>query len=420
MTVDGAEERCVWKDVPEGIAPIAWASDRHLLVRSEVSRSLYRIDTESGEGTYLGRAPGMLAALHGTEYLFHLYFHAESQQEIVAIAPVFDPLAMRLVVHAGRFVTSGRFAVTTAPDDRRYVERLEFTDPPAEASLDGGAALRVTGFTPTDLELPLRGLRFTTSDSAVLKVRQDGILEPSSPGTAWAHASAGGWRVDSTRVRIVPGSSRTVLTERWEDRLDLAWRSFGQPAPRVASADRVSGLDPSGDGKYASGVYSRTTFSTRDGVGLEARIRLPLKRLKLQHLTIALHEAGDPAELLAWDHTTGYGPFGSMRCGTTFPWTEGPAARRRVVVLDGSGQASVNTAPIPEDLFMDRWHTLRLQLTPDGRCAMYLNGRLMARSTGPARNAPAVRVVLSGASVGGAMLVGPIELWEGVRLPTSP
>jgi hypothetical protein len=57
---------------------------------------------------------------------------------------------------------------------------------------------------------------------------------------------------------------------------------------------------------------------------------------------------------------------------------------------------------------------LRLQLLPDGRCGIALNGRPFFLSQRPVNRIDAIRILLSGSSVGTQALVGPIVLQRGV------
>ena len=57
---------------------------------------------------------------------------------------------------------------------------------------------------------------------------------------------------------------------------------------------------------------------------------------------------------------------------------------------------------------------LRLQLLPDGRCGIALNGRAFFLSRRPVNQIDAVRIYLSGSSVGTQALVGPIQVQRGV------
>lgn len=60
-------------------------------------------------------------------------------------------------------------------------------------------------------------------------------------------------------------------------------------------------------------------------------------------------------------------------------------------------------------------YTVRLQISPDGRCAVALNGKPLCCSplSGPV-DVP-YRVTLQGKTTGNRVSVGPVEAWEGVR-----
>ena len=54
-----------------------------------------------------------------------------------------------------------------------------------------------------------------------------------------------------------------------------------------------------------------------------------------------------------------------------------------------------------------------VQWLPDGRCAVLLNGRLVAVDNGIQRSDLA-RAIMWGNSVGTEVLLGPMEVWKGV------
>lgn len=71
--------------------------------------------------------------------------------------------------------------------------------------------------------------------------------------------------------------------------------------------------------------------------------------------------------------------------------------------------------PIDSTASSGRWYSVRLQIFPDGRCGVAIDGRPVARTETPVVFERPVRVMLDGKSVGTMILVGRVEVWEGVR-----
>ncbi|MFN0098685.1 MAG: AAA family ATPase [Gemmatimonadaceae bacterium] len=413
---DGAAERCAWVGLPPGSAPIAWLNDKTLLVGIPAARTVYRVDTETGEAVYFGRAPGGVRRLEGTNLLLHNYYDPQSQEQVLALATFAEPLARRPVALDGRRFAATRVVVLDGQLRAPHLDRFAFEERELRVSLESGAAVRVSGVNSEGIEVPIRALRFEGADTSVVRVQSDGLVSPVSIGQTWIRVTAGGWRKDSVHVTITAGKSRARVTETWSDGIGSFWTPFGVPRPRVRRVGGVRALEPNGDGKYASGVYQRQPMPTADGVGVEMRFRTPIVRNKLDRLGVSFSESGDSAQFSRWDHATTSPPIGPSICSCSFPWGEGGAAFKRIAVSSATGEIKYGAGPPPADLYADVWHTVRLQLTPDGRCTLYLDGNLVARTDGPARVPPTVRLMILGSSGPKPVVVGNVEVWEGVRL----
>ena len=62
-----------------------------------------------------------------------------------------------------------------------------------------------------------------------------------------------------------------------------------------------------------------------------------------------------------------------------------------------------------------RWYPIRIQIFPDGRGGFAVDGQPLWRSDSPISPDRLYRVRLDGKSVRTRILVGPLEVWEGVR-----
>jgi hypothetical protein len=61
------------------------------------------------------------------------------------------------------------------------------------------------------------------------------------------------------------------------------------------------------------------------------------------------------------------------------------------------------------------WWTLRVQILPDGRCGIAINGRVLRLSTEPIPLNATYRLWLGDESAGVKLLHGPLHVWKGVR-----
>ncbi len=103
----------------------------------------------------------------------------------------------------------------------------------------------------------------------------------------------------------------------------------------------------------------------------------------------------------AWDHRTGSNPAGGANaCLIRYP----PA-----------GDGYLQLQRMPASLRSGRWYTVRIQIFPDGRCGVAVDGQPLWRSDSPISLDRLYRVRFEGKSVRTRILVGPLNVWEGVR-----
>jgi hypothetical protein len=170
-----------------------------------------------------------------------------------------------------------------------------------------------------------------------------------------------------------------------------------------------------GDSSFESGVYSRRALDAAGGLGIEARVSNRLTAVQWQTQAVALDGRLDSARLAAWDHRTGGWPGQSDAdgvCTITYPDGEGAGGVRRYGMAAGLAAASVWAPP---DMAAGGWHTLRVQLFPDGRCGFAVDGVPVWISLEPVLLDAPFRILLQGRSHGTRVLVGPVEAWTGVR-----
>lgn len=141
---------------------------------------------------------------------------------------------------------------------------------------------------------------------------------------------------------------------------------------------------------------------------------VPLTQLQWQYIDLTFNASFDSAGLARWDHVSGSVPAPNTprACGVGIPGGEG-ASSQQTMSTTSSG-VSVNV-PVPRSASNGTWHTVRVQIFPDGRCGTALDGKPLAIVDGVLPLDERYWLNISGKSVGTKVLVGPVEVWQGVR-----
>lgn len=335
-----------------------------------------------------------------------------------AVFPLAEPRRAALVAHDSAAPSfSLRWGATAV--GAAYLSRLVIAAPTAAIPLTVRYRLTASGLRPSGDTIPTRRLRWWSTDSSIATVTDSGEVTPRRLGTVTIHVTAGGWRGDSVRVTIGAAQATTVLSESWRGHVENAWRLFGRPRPTLESGPGgIPSFLNSGDGRYNSSGYSAREFSASSGLGLEADVSTPLTSAHWQVLYVQLDADLDSVTLAHWDHSTGYLPHSGLSAsGTTVciafvPAGEGWDASRLLGLQAGLREVSV---ALPRASLEGRWYRVQVQLFPDGRCGVAVDGRpVWVSGTALPLDRP-FRVVLQGNSAGTRMLFGPVEVWEGVR-----
>jgi len=294
---------------------------------------------------------------------------------------------------------------------RSRVERVRIE--PRDRAVSPGQAIdlraRVTDAAGKKVPPVAARLRWSSSDTSVLRVGPDGRGRVVGEGEAKLVASAGGWRADTLRVTsaaLAETSAPLALSEDWTTGLDTArWTPFGDPAPEVVAGTGPSGhaFLNDGDANYDSGVLSRRAVPLSRGVTVEWWASLPMTGQHYQALVVGL--SSEPGV----DPNDRNGPvMDVLRFGA-----EGnPSGTWIQRQTDGTPRAKV---PLPDH--PDAWHRYALELRPDGTVLYLIDGRLRWRSRpGFVDSIPSeARLRLSGRSLHTRILTGPVRVWQGVR-----
>jgi DNA-binding SARP family transcriptional activator len=296
-----------------------------------------------------------------------------------------------------------------------YLERIEVQGP-VEAPVGVPLLMRLTAKNNSEQPTVPQILEWTSLDTNVAAVDPGGVINGKRTGEASIAASAGGWRADSVIVRVVEPESRLVLKETWTDNWAQRWASFGDPTPRVVvGPDSVAAFWNANDEKYTSGAYSRSEWSVTRGFGVEATVSTPITEPDQQNLYVWLHGNMPAEELAGWDHRTGYFPgrdgYSNARCDARIHRDTGNR-RISLALFAPDEQIDVTLDLTPGSA---QWYRLRLQLFPDGTCGVAIDGRPVARTNTAVPLDATYRVITDGRSFRTQLLVGPLEIWEGVR-----
>ena len=244
-----------------------------------------------------------------------------------------------------------------------------------------------------------------------------GLLIPRASGTARVRVSAGGWITADTAVQIGDGVAPLVLSEDWMQGLNARFVPYGLPMPSIVSGTPVgAAMRNNGDGSFSSGVYSRTEFTGAAGLGVEAVVSTPVDSLQWQTLSLELRPGMDSARLARWDHRAGAAPGSGDaqivgRCELVIPAGEGPENAGLISLADIRQQ----TLPLDTHYLSGQPYRVRMQLFPDGRCGLAIDGKPVMIAEGlPIGNAR-YRLVIGGNSAQTDILVGSVQMWNGVR-----
>ncbi|MDQ8154296.1 MAG: hypothetical protein P3B98_06495, partial [Gemmatimonadota bacterium] len=412
--LDGSNERCLSIGIAGEFRVDGWLDERRLLVEI-YGEGFWAMDAASGA---LDRIPGMVGTiinLDGDLRLCNCRVATEDAPSFY-LMPAAQPTAARPILYRGRPLRGKVLFAANWPARGAWLDSLRIRLPVGGLSVDNVHRLTAEGRRANGAPAWLHDLRWTSRDTSVATIDSTGRLRPKRLGTSWIIVSAGGWRVDSAQVIITPPSSRTVMQESWGEGWMKRWRVFGTPAATVINTTRGPALLPNGDGSYPTGAYSPTPIAALSGVGFEAELSLKITRTQWQTLGLDMR---DPAMLTAiriWDHRTGDSPdLGRPYCALGVPGDEG------VVGLDymsisGRVAGNVRVAASP-NLYNGSWHRFRLQLLPDGRCALAIDGQPVGILQSNLSQMPrAVVPLIAGHDrFGGQLVVGKFEAWSGVR-----
>lgn len=419
-TVDfnGLHEQCRASRVAESAWILGWLDDAHLLVaHSETggSATVTSLAVDSAwNARVLATSVSMPTLSPNGQWL--AWQTAESGHGEVRVAPISDLRGARSVAISPSVAVAGSLGWSVRGLPAPFIDALSFDTPEDTLFVGVPHQAPVVAQWSDGNRTPARRVTWTVDDSLTARVDSLGTLVARRAGKVTLTASLGGWRTVRGTFVVVERRDRTQLHETWQRGIG-AWRLFGDPVPRTVP-DTVLGwaLSNEGDGAYFSGAYLQQPLRVSRGLAVDATVRTPVTELQWQSLLLSLNGLRNPAALANWDHRSGYVPqyapvSGLASCGLQYPSAEGVDGLSRLVLLahsslwtDSDARALASGTP---------WR-IRIQVLPDRRCGVALNGRPLMISAQRFQAGVPLVLMTYGNSWRSRMLLGPVTISEGV------
>lgn len=312
----------------------------------------------------------------------------------------------------------GRPLLAFEPTSRsvQYAERIAIESGQGTPMVGASHLLSAIGVSPGGTRVPTAAVRWVSLDTAVATIDSTGLLTPKSLGTVRVQASIGGWRTAQREFSVSVPSIRTLLSETWADGITAPWVAFGDPRPVVDTLpDGSHALRNNGEGSFWSGVYTSDRYPVRDGLTLETWVSVTVTKDQWQTVQVSLEDQLDDDDLRRWKHRYGNIPLrrneGSP-CVIGYPGAEGASYGDSLVI--SAAAPTPRGLAVPPSFKRGRWFHVRMQIFPDGRCGVAVNGVPLAVTIERAIVDSSVRIMTFGNSAETKALVGPMTLRTGV------
>jgi hypothetical protein len=229
------------------------------------------------------------------------------------------------------------------------------------------------------------------------------------------HASVGRSTSDSVVLGSYDPISTIRLDEQWHDDSMPEWIPYGKPEPKVVVSGGRRAFLNNGEGSFTSGAITKRTFDGRKGLTVDLEVSALVTRPQWQNIGVALREGVDTSRARrSLGRNVDPAISGSAPCAVGIHG-EDQVADGRIISFE-SGAASHST-PMSSSWLDGTWHTMRLDLLPDGRCGILLDGRPVAMLPGIGKPGKNFRLNILGNSRDTEMLVGRITIREGTLSP---
>lgn len=393
-----------------------WHDDRHVLVRLGDDHEAWRlVDLVTGGASVLRTSAldgGAVLSPDGRWVLGRGRLASDSGVQWLVVSVDRPTLARSIAGADGARVVLWDAPAVTRP----WLDTVRIAEPRGTIALNAPYRLAARGVDQFGSPIEARAVSWRSLDTTAATIDSAGVVWPRRAGTVTVYVSAGGWRADSAVIEIGVPRPEILVEEHWETGIGPVWVPFGEPRPAVVRAGTIAALWNHGDSSFESGVYSRRSFAGAGGLGVEARVAGRLTAVQWQAQAVGLDSRLDSTRLAGWDHRNGAWPgqteTASRVCTAGLPADEGARGMGRIGFAAGTASQSVAA---PADMLTGGWHRVRVQLFPDGRCGFAVDGVPVWISPEPVLLDAPFRILLQGRSHGTRMLVGPLEVWQGVK-----
>ncbi len=419
-TLDAADgEHCIRPSVGFLVGITGWTDVDHYLaqVDSLGADLLVRLDARTGEMTVLQHGTFLAIPSPDGAWIASIQQVEGEAEATVSIFPSDEPdQAGRLPARLQQFHGDLSWAVS---HNDRMLDTLRITNVPARVPFGVPTQLHTISVGPRGTRLSVRTpLRWQTSDSSIATVDDHGILRPWSAGRVSVTVSAGGWRRDSVDLVVVGHEASTVFRETWGQGWQDRWFAIGKPAPQVVTGP---GGRPAfwnnGDGSYTNFGISKERWDASAGLGVEIDAVSPINRVQWQRWSLSLWDVGSNAQIVAamsGDQFPAPGTTNAARiCEVGYPAFEGASGLERWTQNGGGG--SVKRGVVGRWIRDTTWYRVRMEILPDGRCGVAINGVPVWISKAPLKLDVPLRLGLGSNAAGVRLLHGPLEVWQGVK-----
>jgi hypothetical protein len=412
---DGTDVRCraVSQDSAAPI-PVGWGADGRLLVlaRQDTVQMLARLARLDGPLEPLGWVvTGVAQASPDGRWMLCQCRRMEDQRARWAVFPLDQPHDERRIVLAGD-TTQVRLVWGPVEHAAAYVDRLEIATGAGDPMLGLPYRLTLHGFASDDTPTSVLRARWRSLDMSIATIDSDGVLVPRRVGRLTIEASAGAWRLARRELTIRPRTVTVAFREDWTAGIVPRWRVFGQPVPRTVADPRLgTALLLDGDGSFVSGVHTAQALPLRDGLAVEAVVSDSFRLMQWREVQVRAVSYADRM-LATWDHADNAFPREPplAACGMVYPAGEGAWGGDSASFFTGT-----TTRTIAADAGWSRGTPIvaRIQVLPDGRCGVAIDGRMRWISP-PVAWPDSTYVEIRGNSYMARALVGRITVWTGV------
>ncbi|HEX4935343.1 MAG TPA: hypothetical protein VFV33_19315, partial [Gemmatimonadaceae bacterium] len=293
----------------------------------------------------------------------------------VQAASVSRPLRLEGVAPRSTIVP---FWISSQASREAQAQRLSLSGPAAvNANVPTRLRARLTDARGRDLFF--RGsLRWSLADSAAGSIDSlsgELLLNGTRPRVT-VHARSGSVARDSLVVALDTAPTAPRVVEDWSNgAFTRRWFPFGWPVPTIVPAgDGTRAMLNNGEGSFDSGVLLREALDPSRGIALDVRVSVAITQLQWQSLYVALFSRADTLAFrrAAGRNVSPSSPDVAYLCAASYGIEGKRRGRQMLLTIDGA--TTIHVPSTDPGHFRGQWHTLRLQLLPDRRCGVAVNG----------------------------------------------